>query len=71
MSVSVADELTFDELLESLSIERRASVMRVLKSRGYESGVTERDVSEAYSRGYYNGQSSAISDKKVTREPAD
>ena len=53
---SVADELTFDELLASLPDDKRASVERVLRGGGFRAHrLTQQDLAEARSEGYYRG----------------
>lgn len=55
MSASVADELTFDRILDSLSIEDRRSVDRILASRGYNSSYSWESVRDAREEGYHRG----------------
>lgn len=52
---SVADELTFDRVLAALPELDRTSVERVLRSRGYGTGIMSRDLSEAREQGYHAG----------------
>ncbi len=55
MSASVGDELTFDRILDSLSIEDRQSFDRVLAQREEAKHLDEDDINEAEQRGYLRG----------------
>lgn len=64
---SVADELIFDQLLESQTPANRASVERVLAMRGYGSRVTDRDLDEAREEGYHRGLARGRAESKADK----
>ena len=59
MSVSVADELTFDRVMESLSIDDRRSMERVIEwrtgARSAHIGYSDEQLAQARREGYERG----------------
>lgn len=70
--VSVADELIFERMLDEMSPETRASVERVMASRGYGGWASQRDLYdddeliEARRQGYENGLAAGRAEKKAS-----
>ena len=66
---TVADDLTFDRVIAALSPMDREAVDRVLRHRGFGSGVSERTLNDAreesYDRGFAAGERKARSTPPV------
>ena len=69
-SPSVADELFFEQWLDSLPPDTRRGVDSVLRSGGYKTGYTWMDMEESRSQGYQNGYAKGVKDGRAEKKTA-